>query len=400
VVGKKEEGGHGSMKKGGENMLEFEEVRAQAARIKVLGIGGGGCNAVDNMIRSELKGVEFIAANTDLQALRASLSPVKIQLGARLTKGLGAGANPEVGKSAALEDIQKIKEVLMDTDMLFIAAGMGGGTGTGGAPVVGKLAKEMGILTVAVVTRPFFFEGKTRSLQADKGIQELEEVVDTLITIPNDRLLSISGKDTRLQEAFKMVDDVLLQAVKGITDIITVHGIINVDFADVMTVMSGKGRALMGTGSATGENRGAQAAQAAVCSPLLEDVSIEGATGILINVTGSSKSLTLDQVKDAVALVQKEAHDEANIIFGAVIDDELGDELRATVIATGFRRTEAREEIQPLRAIGGAGPMGKRDLDIPTFKRAQLQPVTPSRRREKVDMDDLEIPTFLRKQAD
>lgn len=382
-------------------MLEFEENRVQPARIKVLGIGGGGCNAVDNMIRSELRGVEFIAANTDVQALKASVSPVKIQLGARLTKGLGAGANPEVGKSAALEDIQRIKESILDTDMLFIAAGMGGGTGTGGAPVVAKLAREMGVLTVAVVTKPFFFEGRRRSAQAEQGIQELENVVDTLITIPNDRLLSVSGKDTKLQEAFRMADDVLLQAVKGITDIITVHGIINVDFADVMTVMSGMGKALMGTGSATGESRGTQAAQAAVCSPLLEDVSIEGATGILINVTGSSKSLTLDQVKDAVALVQKEAHDEANIIFGAVIDDELGEELRATVIATGFRKAAQREEIpQPLKAVVGGTRTPRRDLDVPTFRRAQLQNVAAPKRREKVDLEDLEIPTFLRKQAD
>lgn len=387
------------MKEGGETMIEFEETKAQAARIKVLGIGGGGCNAVDNMIRSELKGVDFIAANTDVQDLKASLSPVKIQLGARLTKGLGAGANPEVGKSAALEDIQRIKEVLLDTDMLFITAGMGGGTGTGGAPVVAKLAREMGILTVAVVTKPFFFEGRTRALQAERGIAELEEVVDTLITIPNDRLLSISGKDTKLQEAFRMADDVLLQAVKGITDIITVHGIINVDFADVMTVMSGKGKALMGTGSASGENRGAQAAEAAVSSPLLEDISIEGATGILINVTGSTRSLTLDQVKDAVALVQKEAHEEANIIFGAVIDDDLGEELRATVIATGFRRVQSREEMRPQR-VGGTSTVTRRDLDIPTFKRAQLQSVAPAKKRERLDADDLDIPTFLRKQAD
>ncbi|MGQ9859079.1 MAG: cell division protein FtsZ [Thermodesulfobacteriota bacterium] len=388
-------------RQGGDAMLEFEENRVQPARIKVLGIGGGGCNAVDNMIRSELRGVEFIAANTDVQALKASMSPVKIQLGARLTKGLGAGANPEVGKSAALEDIQRIKESILDTDMLFIAAGMGGGTGTGGAPVVAKLAREMGVLTVAVVTKPFFFEGRRRSAQAEQGIQELEDVVDTLITIPNDRLLSVSGKDTKLQEAFRMADDVLLQAVKGITDIITVHGIINVDFADVMTVMSGMGKALMGTGSATGESRGTQAAQAAVCSPLLEDVSIEGATGILINVTGSSKSLTLDQVKDAVALVQKEAHDEANIIFGAVIDDELGEELRATVIATGFRKAAQREERpQPLKAVVGGTRTPRRDLDVPTFRRAQLQNVAAPKRREKVELEYLEIPTFLRKQAD
>jgi cell division protein FtsZ len=329
-------------------------------------------------------------------------------LGARLTKGLGAGANPEVGKSAALEDIQRIKESLTDTDMLFIAAGMGGGTGTGGAPVVAKLAKDMDVLTVAVVTKPFFFEGKRRTNQADQGMRELGDVVDTLITIPNDRLLSVSGKDTKLQEAFQLADDVLLQAVKGITDIITVQGIINVDFADVMAVMSGMGMALMGTGSASGENRGAEAAQLAISSPLLEDISIEGATGILINITGSSKSLTLDQVKESVALVQKEAHEEANIIFGAVIDENLGDELRTTVIATGFRRAARYEETQQLRAVAGGGGGARRDMVFSaTMQRGPVQSVAvggggPSipRRREAVDPEDLDIPTFLRKQAD
>lgn len=388
-------------------MLEFEETRVQNARIKVLGIGGGGCNAVDNMIRSDLQGVEFIAANTDVQDLKACQSPVKIQLGARLTKGLGAGANPEIGKSAALEDIQRIKEGLADTDMLFITAGMGGGTGTGGAPVIAKLAREMDILTVAVVTRPFFFEGRRRQVQAEQGIRELEEVVDTLITIPNDRLLSVSGKETRLQEAFQLADDVLLQAVKGISDIITVHGIINVDFADVMAVMSGMGMALMGTGLASGDSRGVEAAQLAISSPLLEDISIAGATGILINITGSSKSLTLDQVKEAVALVHKEAHEEANIIFGAVIDEEMGDELRITVIATGFPRPMAMEEAQPLRAVAGGARGGHVGLEFsPPLRKGQVPPggarTTPTmgRRRESYRLDDLDIPTFLRKQAD
>ncbi len=388
-------------------MLEFEETRVQNARIKVLGIGGGGCNAVDNMIRSDLQGVEFIAANTDVQDLKACLSPVKIQLGARLTKGLGAGANPEIGKSAALEDIQRIKEGLANTDMLFITAGMGGGTGTGGAPVIAKLAREMDILTVAVVTRPFFFEGRRRQVQAEQGIRELEEVVDTLITIPNDRLLSISGKETRLQEAFQLADDVLLQAVKGISDIITVHGIINVDFADVMAVMSGMGMALMGTGVASGDSRGVEAAQLAISSPLLEDISIAGATGILINITGSSKSLTLDQVKEAVALVHKEAHEEANIIFGAVIDEEMGDELRITVIATGFPRPMAMEEAQPLRAVAGGARGGHVGLEFsPPLRKGQLPAgggrtaPTMGRRRESYRLDDLDIPTFLRKQAD
>jgi cell division protein FtsZ len=387
-------------------MIEFEETRMPAARIKVLGIGGGGCNAVDNMIRSELQGVEFIAANTDVQDLQACLSPTKLQLGARLTKGLGAGANPEIGKSAALEDIQSIKDTLVETDMLFITAGMGGGTGTGGAPVIAKLAREMDTLTVAVVTKPFFFEGKRRRIQAETGMQELQEVVDTLITIPNDRLLNISGKDAKLQDAFKLADNVLLQAVRGISDIITVHGIINVDFADVMTVMSGMGMALMGTGWANGENRGVDAAQMAVSSPLLEEISIEGATGILINISGSSKSLTLDHVKEAVALVHQEAHEDANIIFGAVIDEDLGEDLRITVIATGFRKEVKREEAPPIKAVAAQGRDLRENLDLPPFLRKDQRAKDRSKglntgpKESLGEMDDLDIPTFLRKQAD
>jgi cell division protein FtsZ len=388
-------------------MIEIEENRVKSARIRVLGIGGGGCNAVDNMIASELQGVEFIAANTDAQDLCECLSSTKIQFGARLTKGLGAGANPEIGRSAALEDIQTLKEALLETDMLFITAGMGGGTGTGGAPVVAKLAREMDILTVAVVTKPFFFEGKRRKVQAEQGIQELEEVVDTLITIPNDRLLSISGKETKLQESFALADDVLLQAVRGISDIITVHGIINVDFADVLTVMSGMGLALMGTGTCAGDTRGVEAAQSAISSPLLEDISIEGATGILVNITGSSKSLTLDQVKEAVALIHQEAHDDANIIFGAVIDENLGEELTITVIATGFRRGAVQEEPQTLRAVAGMGHEG--EMEIPSYiRRNRIMPDKPKEgpspgRQATWELDpqsDLDIPTFLRKQAD
>jgi cell division protein FtsZ len=386
-------------------MIEFEETTMQAARIKVMGIGGGGCNAVDNMIRSDLQGVDFVAANTDVQDLHACLASMKIQLGARLTKGLGAGANPEVGRSAALEDIQQIKEALVDTDMLFITSGMGGGTGTGGAPVVANLAREMEVLTVAVVTKPFFFEGKRRCDQAERGILELEQTVDTLITIPNDRLLNVSGKETRLQDAFALADDILLQAVKGISDIITIHGIINVDFADVMAIMNGMGMALMGTATASGENRGVEAAHLAISSPLLEDISIEGATGILINITGSSKSLTLDQVKEAVAQIHKEAHEEANIIFGAVIDEDMGEDLRITIIATGFNKAAEYQQTQPLKAVAGlSGDM--RNHDFPTLNpkdrgfshsgRGYAHPV----RREPFDMEDLDIPTFLRKQAD
>ena len=377
-------------------MIQFEDTKKIGARIKVMGIGGGGCNAVDNMIQSDLQGVDFIVANTDVQDLNACLSPIKIQLGERLTRGLGAGANPEIGKSAALEDIQKIKDCLADTEMLFITAGMGGGTGTGGAPVISKLSREMDILTVAVVTRPFFFEGRRRATHAENGIIELEEAVDTLITIPNDRLLNLSGKDTRLHDAFRLADDILLQAVKGITDIIKVHGVINVDFADVMTVMSGMGKALMGTGSAAGEKRGTEAAQLAISSPLLEDVSIEGATGILINISGSSKSLTMDQIQDAMALIHSEAHDEANIIFGAVLDEDLGDEVRITVIATGFRHETAHEAVHTLKNVALNSPR-----KYPASQKAINNPGKAQGSRQSTQFkDDLDIPTFLRKQAD
>jgi cell division protein FtsZ len=383
-------------------MIEFEETNARAARIKVLGIGGGGCNAVDNMIRSDLQGVDFIAANTDAQDLSVCLASMKIQLGARLTKGLGAGANPEIGKSAALEDIQQIKEALGDTDMLFVTAGMGGGTGTGGAPVIAGLAREMEVLTVAVVTRPFFFEGKWRGTQAERGIHELTEVVDTLITIPNDRLLTVSGKETKLRDAFRLADDILLQAVKGISDIITIHGIINVDFADVMTIMNGMGMALMGTATASGDNRGVEAAHLAISSPLLEDISIEGATGILINITGSSESLTLDQIKEAIAQIHKEAHEEANIIFGAVLDEDLGDDLRITIIATGFRKSGSQQQTQPLKAVVSAGRHPKND--IPTFTLRDRDSSNPrgasAPGQEPSEMVDLDVPTFLRRQAD
>jgi len=382
-------------------MIEFEENVQRGARIKVLGVGGGGCNAVDNMIRSNLKGVEFIAANTDLQALNDSLAPTKVQLGEKLTKGLGAGAKPEIGRSAAIENSNEIREIIRGADMLFVTAGFGGGTGTGGSPIIGKIAKEENILTVAVVTKPFFFEGKVRRKQAEEGIIELEQVVDTLITIPNDRLLNISGKNTTMIEAFRMADDVLLKAVKGISDLITVRGLINLDFADVMTIMSGMGMALMGTGIASGENRAIQAAQMAISSPLLEDVSIEGATGILINVTGNSQ-MTLDEIKEASALVQKEAHEDANIIFGAVIDEEMRDNFQVTIIATGFRRSEEKSKplIRPIQTI--KDEHGSR-IDIPTYlRRTEHQDASPVKTRDldlSID-DEYDIPTFLRKQAD
>jgi cell division protein FtsZ len=383
-------------------MIEFEEEKQKGAKIKVLGIGGGGSNAVDNMIHSNLQGVEFIAANTDIQALNASLSPTKIQLGEKLTNGLGAGAIPEIGKSAAIENSERIREVIQETDMLFITAGCGGGTGTGGAPVVAKIAKEENILTVAVVTKPFFFEGKRRKIQAEEGILELEQVVDTLITIPNDRLLNISGKNTTMLDGFRIADDVLLHAVKGIADLITVRGVINLDFADVLAIMSGMGMALMGTGTANGDNRAVEAAQVAISSPLLDDVAIDGATGILINITASSQ-MTLDEIKEASALIQKEAHDDANIIFGAVVDEKMGDNFQVTIIATGFGK--AGENVQPIVQL--ESPVKEEllgNIDIPTYIRnTEAQESGPGKKVGERDTylgDDYDIPTFLRKQAD
>jgi cell division protein FtsZ len=317
-------------------MIELlQKAEVLGARIKVVGVGGGGGNAVNTMIASGLPGVEFIAANTDMQALGVNLAPTKLQVGAQLTKGLGAGANPEIGRQAALEDSEVIRDHLGGADMVFITAGMGGGTGTGGAPVVARIAKELGALTVAVVTKPFSFEGKKRMRQADEGMRELRDAVDTLIAIPNQRLLAVAGRTTSLLETFQKADDVLLQAVRGISDLITVHGLINLDFADVRTIMSEMGMAMMGAGSAGGENRAVEAAQKAVASPLLEDLSIHGAKGVLINITGSP-SLSLHEVNEAASLIQEEAHEDANIIFGAVIDERMGDEIRITVIATGF----------------------------------------------------------------
>lgn len=305
------------------------------AIIKVIGVGGGGGNALNTMIESGLTGVEFIAANTDVQALQSNLAPIKIQLGRELTKGLGAGANPEMGRNAALEDKAILQEVLSGADMVFVTGGMGGGTGTGAAPIIAQVARELGALTVGVVTKPFTFEGKRRKQQSEHGIQSLRQSVDTLITIPNQRLLSIAPPDMSMLEGFKLADEVLLNAVKGISDIINIPGRVNVDFADVKTIMSEMGMALMGIGTATGPNRAAEAARSAINSPLLEDIDIEGATGILINITGTS-SMTLHEISEASTLIQEAAHEEANIIFGAVIDESMGDTIRVTVIATGF----------------------------------------------------------------
>ena len=318
-----------------EMRIQYHEESPRGACIKVIGVGGGGGNAVNRMIQARMEGVEFIAANTDVQALKASHAPVKLQLGVRLTSGLGAGANPDVGRRAALEDSEKIIEALEGADMIFVTAGLGGGTGTGAAPVIASLASEMGILTVAVVTCPFSFEGKRRQQQAEHGLEELIESVDTMIVIPNEKLLAVA-KDAGFFESFRIADDVLRQGVQGISDIIAIPGIINRDFADVKTTMAGMGHAVMGTAVRSGENRAVEAAQAAMASPLLEAGAIDGARGILINITGSS-SLKLSEVNEASSLIQSAAHEDANIIFGAVLDEDMGEEVKITVIATGFR---------------------------------------------------------------
>lgn len=325
-------------------MFPYEQHEPRQAVIKVIGVGGGGGNAINTMIESGITGIEFIAANTDLQALSQSQASERIQLGPRLTKGLGAGGNPEVGRNSALEDEARVSEVLANADMIFVTAGMGGGTGTGAAPEVARIAKSQGALTVGVVTRPFNFEGKRRRRQAEAGIEAMKEVVDTLIVIPNQRLLSVVGNAGSLNQAFVMADSVLLNAVRGIADLITIKGFINVDFADVKSIMSNTGMALMGSGRAQGENRAVEAATMAIESPLLEDVNIQGATGILINVTGS-EDMTLAEVDAAACLVQEAADEDANIIFGAVFDPKLENEIQITVIATGFETEVAVTEV-------------------------------------------------------
>jgi len=315
--------------------ISFNEEPLNDAKIKVIGVGGGGGNAVNRMIDAGVEGIEFIVANTDLQALRMSRAPVKLQLGVKLTNGLGAGANPEVGRKAALEDSDKIIEALEGADMVFVTTGLGGGTGTGAAPIIASLASEMGALTVAVVTKPFSFEGKRRMTQAEKGIAELMESVDTTIVIPNEKLLAVA-QDAGFFESFRVADDILRQGVQGISDIITIPGIINRDFADVKTIMAGMGYAVMGTATASGANRTNEAAQRAIASPLLEAGAIDGARGILINITGSA-SLKLAEVQQACTIIQSAAHEDANIIFGAVLDEKMKDAVKITVIATGFR---------------------------------------------------------------
>src|SRR5580700_3842904 len=347
----------------GDLRVDFTDDMRQGAKLKVIGVGGGGGNAVNRMIAAHLEGVEFMVANTDLQALSVSQAPVKIQLGAKLTKGLGAGANPDVGRRAALEDTEKIIEALEGADMVFITAGLGGGTGTGGAPVIASLASEMGALTVAVVTRPFAFEGKRRLQQAQRGLKELLESVDTMIVIPNEKLLAVA-KDAGFFQSFRIADDVLRQGVQGISDIITIPGIINRDFADVKTTMAGMGHAVMGTAVRSGENRAIEAAQAAMASPLLEAGAIDGARGILINITGSS-SLKLSEVNAASTLIQNAAHEDANIIFGAVLDENMGDEVKITVIATGFRQDQLGRRSRS--ATDAVAPRVSTQSSVPRF---------------------------------
>jgi cell division protein FtsZ len=396
--------------------IQYHEEPRNRAKIKVIGVGGGGNNAVNRMINARVEGVEFVVANTDLQALQMSQAPVKIQLGVKLTNGLGAGANPEVGKKAALEDTDKIIEALEGADMVFVTAGLGGGTGTGAAPVIASLASEMGALTVAVVTKPFPFEGKRRFQQAERGLAELLESVDTMIAIPNERLLAVA-QNAGFFESFRIADDILRQGVQGISDIITIPGIINRDFADVKAIMAGMGYAVMGTATAKGERRAVEAAQAAIASPLLEAGAIDGARGILINVTGSS-SVKLSEVNESLTIIQSAAHEDANIIFGAVHDEKMKDEVKITVIATGFKSMPQRSHA----AVGaGASIANTRTPSAfvpatpprphPTYQAAA--PPAPAPRHEAPSLetvkssvkgnysqDDLDVPAFLRKKGE
>jgi len=386
-------------------MFELMDANSQNAVIKVIGVGGGGGNAVNHMVDSEIDGVEFICANTDAQALKNSQVKTVLQLGNTQTKGLGAGANPEVGRQAALEDRERIQEVITGSDMVFITAGMGGGTGTGAAPIVAEIAKEMGILTVAVVTKPFPFEGKKRMLIADAGIEELSHHVDSLITIPNEKLLHVLGKEMSLLNAFKAANDVLLGAVQGIAELITRPGLINVDFADVRTVMAEMGDAMMGTGNAKGSDRAREAAEAAIHSPLLEDINVQGALGILVNIT-AGLDMSIGEFEEVGQAIRDFAADDANVVVGTVIDPELDGEMRVTVVATGLGRKEAVVEVTPIvkvvkETIQVEGI--EEDLDIPTIirenKDVAASQVAPAADKP-IDTAYLDIPAFLRRQAD
>jgi cell division protein FtsZ len=391
--------------------IQLEDNPRNDARIKVIGVGGGGGNAVNRMIDTGLEGVEFVVANTDLQALRMSRAASKIQLGVKLTNGLGAGANPEVGRKAALEDADKIIEALEGADMVFVTTGLGGGTGTGAAPIIASLASEMGALTVAVVTKPFAFEGKRRMTQAERGLAELIDSVDTTIVIPNEKLLAVA-QNAGFFESFRVADDILRQGVQGISDIITIPGIINRDFADVKAIMAGMGYAVMGTATARGERRAVEAAQRAIASPLLEAGAIDGARGILINITGSS-TLKLAEVNEASTIIQSAAHEDANIIFGAVLDEKMKDEVKITVIATGFKAIERREragvhtEHKVSAASAGVAPAESAPAP-PAPPAARPQPQREATSLEQVKStvkatygeDDLDVPAFIRKRGE
>lgn len=389
-------------------MIEYTD-RQDAAKIKVIGVGGGGGNAINTMVAARLEGVEFIAANTDVQALAANKAELKIQLGRGASRGLGAGANPEVGRQAALEERDAIATALEGADMVFVTAGMGGGTGTGGAPVIADIAKAQGALTVGVVTKPFLFEGNKRRKQAEAGLAELKQAVDTLIVIPNARLLSVAGESMSLYDAFKRADEVLLNAVQGISDLITVHGLVNVDFADVRTIMAEQGMALMGTGRSSGDRRAVEAMQAAISSPLLEDVTLDGATGLLVNISGGP-NLTLHEVDEAVTMAQAAADPDANIIFGSVINESLADEVKITVIATGFQGAAARSASRPVQVqvpitaavVKAVPPPIPSEAKVPvrlTQAVAPAIPRAPGARRDfqPLDDDQYDIPAFLRK---
>ena len=407
--------------------LKLDEQARAGARIKVVGVGGGGCNAVNRMVAAGFDGVEFIVANTDLQAIKLNAAPIKLQIGAKLTKGLGAGADPNIGRQAALEDTEKLIEALDGADMVFVTTGLGGGTGTGAAPVIASLASELGALTIAVVTKPFKFEGRKRQTQAERGLEELRQSVDTVITIPNERLLATIARSTSLNDAFTSADDVLRQAIQGISDLILVPGLINLDFADVKTIMAGMGLAIMGTGLSEGENRAMAAANLAISSPLLEDASVRGARGVIINVTGGT-DLSLIEVSEASAIIQEAAHEDANIIFGAVVDPKMEGKVKITVIATGFDRaasamapsasathtpvdlqsyTQWKQEPVEQRVAAAGGGGGARmtftrrpGLELPMPPRqdtrrddaaspgAEFEPVSP-----------LDVPAFLRRQS-
>jgi len=378
--------------------FELELDHTNSARLKVIGVGGAGGNAVNRMIGAGLRGVDFIAANTDVQALNQSLAPVRIQMGTQTTRGLGSGGDPVQGRRAAEEDEQTLADTLADSDMVFITAGMGGGTGTGAAPVAARMARQSGALTVAVVTRPFAFEGRRRMRQAEEGLAELRNEVDTLIVIPNERLLAVVDKMTSLTDAFGVCDEVLLRATKGISDLVTVPGLVNLDFADVKAVMSNRGNALMGTGRASGESRAVEAAQAAVSSPLLEDVSIAGAEGVLVNITGG-RDLTLHEVNEAASVVVTAAGEDANVIFGAVIDPNLDGEIQITVVATGFGRREPKLSLVDKRPAAANGTEeAAADLRIPAWKREAGH--RSPRFGDAGRRDSLDVPAFLRRQMD